>query len=195
MRVLPFDGGSRPGQQRSPALPEGTYARGAELRRSSPLTTTRSALPSAKATTAAPSTCSTTSGRASGPYVGQRRQARRHPHRLSCVTRVSAAPVMTSATRRWAIWRPTMAPSRRSPGRSAVCRAAAAGGGQGGLNNQPHTYGIVERTFSEWIGSQLDTLEVSNFDTLPADLKVAGGCPGGGLPALAVGQLRRHAGG
>lgn len=43
------------------------------------------------------------------------------------------------------------------------------------LNNPPHTYGIVERTFSEWMASALDTLAVNSFNTLPADLKAAGG--------------------
>jgi hypothetical protein len=43
------------------------------------------------------------------------------------------------------------------------------------MNNKPHTYGIVERTFSEWVASGLDTLRVNDFATLPDDLKVAGG--------------------
>ncbi len=43
------------------------------------------------------------------------------------------------------------------------------------MKNQPYTYGIVERTFSEWVSSGLDTLRVNDFATLPADLKVAGG--------------------
>jgi len=43
------------------------------------------------------------------------------------------------------------------------------------MNNPPASYGIVERTFSEWVASGLDTLRVNNFATLPADLKVAGG--------------------
>ncbi len=43
------------------------------------------------------------------------------------------------------------------------------------MNNQPYSYGIVERTFSEWTGSAYDTLRVNDFGTLPADLQVAGG--------------------
>ena len=43
------------------------------------------------------------------------------------------------------------------------------------LNNPPHSYGIVERTFSEWVASGLDTLPVSGFGALPADLRAAGG--------------------
>ena len=43
------------------------------------------------------------------------------------------------------------------------------------LNNEPHTYGIVERTFSEHLSSGLDDMPVSDFVTLPADLQVAGG--------------------
>jgi hypothetical protein len=42
-------------------------------------------------------------------------------------------------------------------------------------NNEPHTYGIVERTFSEYVASALDDWEVSNFDALPPELKVPGG--------------------
>jgi len=43
------------------------------------------------------------------------------------------------------------------------------------LNNAPHTYGIVERTFTEWIASDIDTLLVNDFTTLPVDLQIAGG--------------------
>jgi hypothetical protein len=43
------------------------------------------------------------------------------------------------------------------------------------LNNPPHTYGIVERTFSEWLSSGLDDLPVSAFPTLPAGLQASGG--------------------
>jgi len=42
------------------------------------------------------------------------------------------------------------------------------------LNNQPHSYGIVERTFSEWLTSGLDTLLVNNFGTLPSELQQPG---------------------
>jgi hypothetical protein len=43
------------------------------------------------------------------------------------------------------------------------------------LNSPPHTYGVVERTFSEWLASGLDDLPVSDFNTLPADLRAPGG--------------------
>ncbi len=47
--------------------------------------------------------------------------------------------------------------------------------GKAALNNPPHKYGIVERTYSEWAAGALDTFEVDNFSALPADLKVTGG--------------------
>lgn len=47
--------------------------------------------------------------------------------------------------------------------------------GKAAMNNQPYSYGIVERTFSEWVGSGLDTLRVNDFAALPADLRVPGG--------------------
>lgn len=50
-------------------------------------------------------------------------------------------------------------------------------GAKAALNNQPYTYGIVERTFSEWVASGFDTLRVNDFSTLPAELKVAAGSP------------------
>ena len=43
------------------------------------------------------------------------------------------------------------------------------------FNNQPHSYGIAERTYSEWKASGLDDYPADNFNTLPADLKTAGG--------------------
>lgn len=43
------------------------------------------------------------------------------------------------------------------------------------FNNPPYAYGIVERTFSEWKASALDTLRVNDYPTLPADLRLAGG--------------------
>jgi hypothetical protein len=48
-------------------------------------------------------------------------------------------------------------------------------GGKAAFNNPPYKYGIVERTSSEHIASAFDTLRVSDFTTLPADLKAAGG--------------------
>jgi hypothetical protein len=47
--------------------------------------------------------------------------------------------------------------------------------GKAAFNNPPYMYGIVERTSSEWTASALDTFRVNDFNTLPADLKVAGG--------------------
>jgi len=44
------------------------------------------------------------------------------------------------------------------------------------MNNSPETYGIVERTFSEWVSSEIDTLRVNDFPTLPdAVLRTPGG--------------------
>jgi len=43
------------------------------------------------------------------------------------------------------------------------------------LNNPPESYGVVERTFSEFTASSMDTWEVDDFGLLPADLRVPGG--------------------
>lgn len=43
------------------------------------------------------------------------------------------------------------------------------------FNNPPHAYGAVERTFSEWKAGALDTFSVNDFETLPAELRAAGG--------------------
>lgn len=43
------------------------------------------------------------------------------------------------------------------------------------FNNPPYKYGMVERTYSEWVASSFDTLRVRDFATLPADLRVPGG--------------------
>jgi hypothetical protein len=53
------------------------------------------------------------------------------------------------------------------PGADVTTKAA--------LNNPPHSYGVVERTYSEWLASDLDTLLVNDFATLPDDLRVSGG--------------------
>lgn len=65
------------------------------------------------------------------------------------------------------------------PGSPAV---VSSGGNLGGpledkaaFNNPPYAYGVVERTFSEYKASALPTTRVGNFNSLPADLKVAGG--------------------
>jgi len=47
--------------------------------------------------------------------------------------------------------------------------------GKAAFNNAPYKYGVVERTFSEWNASSLDTTLVNDFTTLPADLQVTGG--------------------
>jgi len=39
------------------------------------------------------------------------------------------------------------------------------------FNNPPYSYGIVERTFSEWKSSAFPALEVNDYGSLPADLK------------------------
>lgn len=43
--------------------------------------------------------------------------------------------------------------------------------GKAAFNNFPYQYGIVERTFSEFIASGVDDLLVSDYNTLPADLQ------------------------
>ena len=47
--------------------------------------------------------------------------------------------------------------------------------GKAAFNNAPHRYGIVERTTSEHVASAFDTMRVSDFATLPADLRTTGG--------------------
>jgi hypothetical protein len=49
-------------------------------------------------------------------------------------------------------------------------------GDKAAMNNPPESYGIVERTFSEWVSSELDTLRVNDFPTLTDPvLKTPGG--------------------
>jgi hypothetical protein len=43
--------------------------------------------------------------------------------------------------------------------------------GKAAFNNPPYAYGIVERTFSEFIASALDDWPVANFGDLPTDLQ------------------------
>jgi hypothetical protein len=43
------------------------------------------------------------------------------------------------------------------------------------FNNPPYKYGIVERTFSEWNAGVLDTTDVRDFLSLPADLQAGHG--------------------
>jgi len=47
--------------------------------------------------------------------------------------------------------------------------------GKAAFNNPPYSYGVTERTSSEWTASALDTFRVNDYPTLPADLRVAGG--------------------
>ena len=48
-------------------------------------------------------------------------------------------------------------------------------GGKAAFNNPPYKYGVIERTSSEHIAGAFDTLLVSDFGTLPIDLKTTGG--------------------
>jgi hypothetical protein len=45
------------------------------------------------------------------------------------------------------------------------------------LHNPPYSYGIVERTYSEWKSSNWPTIRVNDFATLPAELQHVGGAP------------------
>jgi hypothetical protein len=47
--------------------------------------------------------------------------------------------------------------------------------GKAAFKNPPYKYGMVERTSSEHVASAFDTLRVSDFNTLPADLRATGG--------------------
>jgi hypothetical protein len=47
--------------------------------------------------------------------------------------------------------------------------------GKAAFNNFPYMYGIVERTFSEYKAGQISKTLVSDYKTLPADLRVTGG--------------------
>jgi hypothetical protein len=60
------------------------------------------------------------------------------------------------------------------PTADAVSANGTPGGtvdGKAAFNNFPYQYGIVERTFSEFIASGIDDLLVSDYFTLPADLQ------------------------
>jgi hypothetical protein len=43
------------------------------------------------------------------------------------------------------------------------------------FNNPPYAYGIVERTFSEYMSSQISQTLISDYTSLPADLQIQGG--------------------
>ncbi len=43
------------------------------------------------------------------------------------------------------------------------------------FNNPPYAYGVIERTFSEYKASAFPTTRVGDFNSLPTDLKAAGG--------------------
>ncbi len=72
-----------------------------------------------------------------------------------------------------------------APGNGAQATApevVASGGNLGGpiedkaaFNNPPYAYGVVERTFSEYMASAFPTTRVGHFDTLPDDLRTQGG--------------------
>ncbi len=47
--------------------------------------------------------------------------------------------------------------------------------GKAAFNNPPYKFGIVERTYSEWKASALDTYLVNDYPSLPADLRQPGG--------------------
>jgi hypothetical protein len=47
--------------------------------------------------------------------------------------------------------------------------------GKAAFNNFPYMYGIVERTFSEYKAGKISKTLVSDYKTLPADLRVTGG--------------------
>lgn len=49
--------------------------------------------------------------------------------------------------------------------------------GKAAFNNQPHTYGVVERTYSEYLSSNWPTARVNNYPSLPSDLRKIGGAP------------------
>jgi len=66
----------------------------------------------------------------------------------------------------------------------AICNGTKLGNGaclggdiedKAAFNNPPYSYGVVERTFSEYKASALPTTLVSDFLKLPEDLQVAGG--------------------
>ncbi len=73
-----------------------------------------------------------------------------------------------------------LAPGNGSqPGAPAVISSGGNLGGSVGekaaFNNPPYAYGIVERTFSEYKASAIPTTRVSDFITLPENLRVSGG--------------------
>ena len=52
---------------------------------------------------------------------------------------------------------------------------SASPGDTAAFTNPPSAYGVVERTFSEWRASALDTFVVNDYPTLPAELRLPGG--------------------
>ncbi len=64
-------------------------------------------------------------------------------------------------------------------GAMVALSAGTFGGTQPGdtaaFNNPPWAYGVVERTFSEWTASALDTTAVNDYPALPVEMRVAGG--------------------
>lgn len=45
------------------------------------------------------------------------------------------------------------------------------------VRNPPYAYGVEQRTYSEWVASDFATTLVSDFDSLPIELRGAGGAP------------------
>ena len=65
------------------------------------------------------------------------------------------------------------------PGAPAVVSSDGNLGGpvedKAAFNNPPYAYGVIERTFSEYKAGAFPTTRVGNFNSLPDDLKLAGG--------------------
>ena len=59
--------------------------------------------------------------------------------------------------------------------------------GKAAFNNFPYMYGVVERTFSEYKASLLSQTLIQDFNTLPEDLKTAGGSRGNDFRRLVGG--------
>ena len=49
--------------------------------------------------------------------------------------------------------------------------------GKAAFNNPPHKFGIVERTYSEFLSGNWGTTLVNNYPTVPSDLQKLGGAP------------------
>jgi len=58
------------------------------------------------------------------------------------------------------------------------------------FNNPPYAYGVIERTFSEYKASAFPTTRVGDFNSLPTDLKAAGGSLDVTYQAAIMGKCR-----